>query len=137
MMVNQVQASLKRHMWYLSEELVPLALCDQGVSNETKDDIVSAMLNTGRPHDIPPQKPLMHTRLLEKTQVNLDLFVGERSWLMFQLLGINTCWMHEQSREWPQNAEYRRFCTIVSSLKVVNDCAERSIKDVTEFINYA
>ena len=25
----------------------------------------------------------------------------------------------------------------MSSLKVVNDCAERSIKDVTEFINYA
>jgi hypothetical protein len=30
-----------------------------------------------------------------------------------------------------------RFKNLVDSLEVVNDCAERAIKDVTEFVNYS
>ena len=36
-----------------------------------------------------------------------------------------------------ESAEYMRLLCIIRSLIVVNDCAERSIKDMTEFVNYA
>ena len=36
-----------------------------------------------------------------------------------------------------QSVEYMQFLCIIRSLKVMNDCAERSIKDMTEFFNYA
>ena len=38
---------------------------------------------------------------------------------------------------WNQIGDYLRFKFVVRSLKVVNDCAERSVKEVTEYINYA
>ena len=54
-------------MWYLSEELVPLSLCDEGLENEEKKHIVEAMLTAGR-----PQAPQMKSHLL----LGLHEFVG-------------------------------------------------------------
>ena len=39
--------------------------------------------------------------------------------------------------DWLHSPAFIRFKNLVESLEVVNDCAERSIKDVTEFVNYS
>ena len=39
--------------------------------------------------------------------------------------------------DWLQSPNYNHFKNLVDSLQVVNDCIERSVKDVTEFINDA
>ena len=116
---------------------MPFSLCNDGVKPETKEAIVAAMITAGRPQDIGYQKPEMKTVILDQPQVHLEDFVGEQSWLLFQLLAVNTDWMQTASIHWTQSDQYLRFVNIVKSLKVVNDCAERSIKDVTEFVNYA
>ena len=116
---------------------MPFALCDDGVEPEAKEAIVAAMITAGRPQDIGYQKPEMKTVILDQPQVQLEDFVGEQSWLLFQLLAVNTDWMQTASIHWTQSDQYLRFVNIVKSLKVVNDCAERSIKDVREFVNYA
>ena len=36
---------MKSHLWYLSEDLVGLALFDNNVSNQAKDEIVAAIMN--------------------------------------------------------------------------------------------
>lgn len=53
---------------------------------------------------------------------------------MFELLNINTDWMQQPPSEWSAVPALNIFKDSVD--KIVNDCAERSVKDVTEFINY-
>ena len=81
----------------------------------------------------------MKTEVLDKPphKVSLANFIGERSWLLFQRLETDTDWLYTPAVEWPQSESYQSFCCAVRSLKVVNDCAERSIKDVTDSVNYA
>lgn len=139
-LVTAVHVSVKRHMWYMSEELVPLALCDHGTSNAEKKAIVAHMLQAGRPQQIVPQKPNMQTRVLDgmiRGEVELHQFVGQRSWLLFDLLDIPVNWMRHDPQNWLLSEAFRRFQDMITSLEVVNDCAERSIKDVTQYINYS
>ncbi len=53
---------------------------------------------------------------------------------MFDLFEIPFDWMQIVPQNWLMSEAFVRFQDIVKSLEVVNDCAERSIKDVTEFI---
>lgn len=139
-LVEGVIVSIQRHLWYLSEELVPLSLCDDLTSDLQKAAIVRKMLEAGRPQAFAPQKPVMKSHLLTnkvKGQVQLSHFAGERSWLMFERLDVPVAWMQYSPEDWQDSPDYQRFTEIVDSLEVVNDCAERSIKDVTEFVNYS
>ena len=52
-------------------------------------------------------------------------------------MDIDTIWMQHQPSDWPASPAFMVFKEIVDNLHVVNDCADRSVKDVTEFINYA
>ena len=52
-------------------------------------------------------------------------------------LDVAVDWMQLPPPIWLQSAQFLRFQEMVHSLKVVNDCAERAVKDVTEFINYS
>ena len=83
--------------WYLSEEMIPLALCDDETSDEETTDIVIGMLNAGRPQQFAPGKPLMKTHLLDSQpagEIRLHDFLWERSWAwMLQLTGC--CYPHQ------------------------------------------
>ena len=112
-------------MGYLSEELVPLALCDTGTSQTEKTAIVNVLIRFPRPDNLPPQKPKMRHDVLanhSRGEVSLDQFVGQRSWLMFNLLNLDTRWMDEPVEDWPEIPTYITFKHIVDCLKVVNDC---------------
>ena len=77
----------------MSEELVPLSLCDRGTPDAEKEAIVRVMLEAGRSQQFPPQKPIMKTHLLENHRtdvVGLHEFAGQRSWLILEWLSINT-----------------------------------------------
>ena len=54
-LVESVFSSIYRHLWYLSEELVPLALCDSGTMHKEKTEIIKKMLSFERPHIFHPQ----------------------------------------------------------------------------------
>ena len=69
-------------MWYLSEESVPLALCDDEITDKEKADIVIGMLNAGIPQQFAPGKPVMKTYLLDNQpaeEIWLHDFVLEQS----------------------------------------------------------
>ena len=102
--------------------------------------IVIGMLNAGRPQQFAPGKPVMKTHLLDSQPVEeiwLHDFVGKRSWLLLECLDVAVDWMQLPPSIWLQSAPFPRFQEMVHSLKVVNDCAERAVKDVTEFMNYS
>ena len=69
-------------MWYLSEEMVPLALCYDEISDEEKADIVIGMLNAGIPQQFAPGKPEMIIYFLDNQpveEIRLHDFVLEQS----------------------------------------------------------
>ena len=60
-----VLTSFYRHMCYLTEELVVLALADPGVSNDVKSQMVASMMAAGRPQHFPPGKPTLKPEVLQ------------------------------------------------------------------------
>ena len=67
----------------------------------------------------------------------LDSFVGPRSWMLFNILHANGTWLQNDVCEWHQNEEFARMKAIIKDLKVVNDLAERCIKDIQEYADLA
>ena len=127
-------------MWYLTEELVIYSLADSGTSDDTKARIVASMLAAGCPQDFSAGKPVMKPELLlrrDPEAPQLHEFVGRRSWLIFHLFNLNVVWMELPPAQWDMNAEYNQFKNIVDNLNVVNDSAERAVKDVSDFADYS
>ena len=61
-------------------------------------------------------------------------FITDRSWLLFHLAGRNAeGWLQRAPDEWPQNPDYTFMSEDVRDMLVVNDCAERNIKAITDY----
>lgn len=54
---------------------------------------------------------------------------------MFFLFEAGHGWLARPADEWRDNADYLNMLDKVQSIKVVNDAAERGVKDVTDFAN--
>ena len=65
----------------------------------------------------------------------LHEFVTARTWLFFQLVGIETEWLRERVENWENDINYKTTLAIAKDITVVNDCAERAVKDVEEYAN--
>ena len=136
---DAVLVSFYRHMWFLTEEMVVLALCDPGVSDDVKSRMVTSMLAAGRPQQFLPGKPRFKPELLQGRPPDapqLFEFVGERSWLIFFLMDLDVAWMQLPPERWDEEADYRKFKVYVVNLAVVNDAAERAVKVVDDFANH-
>ena len=140
-LANAVLVSVRRHLWYLTEEFVVFALADRDVSDEIKSRMVTDMLAAGRPEQFRAGKPNFNIELLEgkhPDDIQLYKFAGERSWLVFHLLNLDdTAWMQLAPDQWENQESYIRFKDCISSLEVVNDSAERAVKDVIHFASYS
>ena len=87
--------SIKRHLSYLSQELVVFALFDRNVSTAEKTMMGQKLFSTERPSSFLPYKPkppVIAFRDGEKPI--LSSFIGEKSWLLFSLLKLHG------SQEW-------------------------------------
>ena len=102
-----------------------------------KRSVADALLATPNPGNFPPMKPQFPNDVLQLPGVSLPLFVGPRSWLVFQLLARGSAWLHLPVAEWEANEEFRMMEKVVGDLTVVNDTAERAVKDVEDFANAA
>ncbi|GLV36377.1 hypothetical protein CBL_21392, partial [Carabus blaptoides fortunei] len=89
------------HPWYLSEELVALALFDDEVSSETKTKMVRALDVSGRLN--PQKRTKVDVQLIQTKQ--LEDFVS--------------------SKTWNDDDEYKSAKSAVLGMKIVNDVAER------------
>ena len=135
-----VLTSVYRHMWYLSEELVVLALADNGCDDDVKSRMAARLLACGQPRRFAPGKPVMKMDLLQNKQADtpqLYQFIGRRSWLIFHLLELESAWLALPVNEWQADVGYMRFKQYVSNINVVNDAAERAVKYVSDFANHS
>ena len=119
-----------------TQELVILALFDKEVSDEQKGKIASALLQEIKPETFYEGKPKF-SDMLETNPINIELhmFVGPRSWLAFELLGFDHDWLRLNPSLWASDLAFLDMARVMSDLAVVNDTAERGIKDVEEYAN--
>ena len=68
---------------------------------------------------------------------SLSSFVGPKSWLPFHLLAQGSAWLLLPVEQWQDDGDYQQMASIVEKLAVVNDTAERSVKDIADFANAA
>ena len=118
------------HLWYLSEELVPLVLFSDKLTEAQKVKCARAM----RMHHKPGGESLrgggkLTTPILQKSTKIWDLF-GPNSWLILNLLSIGINDKSFIGKPIPQWKSDRDFCllkNVVMNMSLTNDAAERGI----------
>ena len=133
-------------MWYLCPELIVLAMFDSEVPNGEKAAMARALLQHPVPDAFAPGKPgCRHFEQIMPKLADfiagrvetpcLSTFITDRSWLSFHLVGRSAeGWLQRTPEEWPQNPDYIFMSEVARDMLVVNDCAERNIKAIADYI---
>jgi hypothetical protein len=125
-------------MWYLTEELVPLALFSNTINVDIKEKMVTlgeGGLYTKR-HSTgfgKPTFPMMPTKVTE----DLSRYVGIDSWSFFKIMKIKSDFLCKSLTDWESDDGYKKAKLIVNSISVVNDAAERGVKLGYDFLGTA
>ncbi len=109
---DQALLSSRRHLWYLTPELIALSLFDDGVTVVEKKAMAETLLQFPKPDVFAPGKPgqpqfnpvAIH---LTNEKPPLASFITERSWLMFHLINADSEWLNDDPSTWLHNAAYR------------------------------
>ena len=118
---------LNRHTWYLTEELIALAIFDEGLPKETRD-LIAAKIGNLDVEEFEIKKPSLPT-ITAATAVS-D-FVGPRSRIVFDLLEVPTNFLREE--DWQLQPEYSTTKRILETFTPVNDCTERALALATNY----
>ena len=141
----RVMKSIEEHSWYIEEDLLPLSLLDDQLSDIEKELLARAIKDTPMPKSFPPRNRNQLPKL--RTRANFDLsfppstceFVGPYCWLIFKKLEQtdpdSTMWMHMKANNWHKHLDFQKFKRFAKTLPVVNDGSERSVQLMSEFIN--
>jgi len=116
-------------LWYLSEELVPLAFFDPDVDVVQKRAMLKALSHNGT-HD-PPKRIQMDQSIIREKQ--LHEFVTQNSRNFFKIISIPDTFLTVDSDTWSTNAHYMEADAVVRELQVVNDTFERGVALMQEY----
>lgn len=131
---NSCLESAMRHLWYLTPQLIVFSLCDEGLSNDIRENLARSLLKVEKPKEFEVGKPIFPDFSDGEITINENL-VSEKLWLLFNLLNItDTSWMNQPIAEWNRSKAYNKLFHFVTTIRVVNDIAERGIKLITDYI---
>jgi hypothetical protein len=142
--VKSAQKAMRRHLWYLTAEMIPLALFSENVPSEDRQLIADKLLmlkpvdddftiqgrfgeGFGKPKF--PSEINLNTKLAD--------LVTQDSWLLFRLLDLDADFLSEDVDEWPGTSSYENCVVNIQAINVVNDGAERAIKMGSDFLHCA
>ena len=141
----RVMKSIEDHSWYVEEDLLPLSLLDDQLSDIEKELLAHAIKDTPVPESFPPRNRNQLPKMSTRANFNLSFppsvceFVGPYCWLMFKKLEQtdpdSTMWMQMKSTNWHKHLDYQKFKRFAKTLPVVNDGSERSVQLMSDFIN--
>ena len=136
--------AFKLHLWYLTEEMVPLALFSSKVPSEQRRALADKLLAV-RPttEQVTPLnrfgvgfgKPVFPSAVTLTTTL-ADL-AGPDSWFIFHILQLRPEFLSNDVVDWPQHAAYQASAVNLQALNVINDCAERGVKLSSDFLSSA
>jgi len=134
--------ALSRHLWYLTAEIIPLALfSDITPSDERRrlaDKLLSVKSECQDTHDIPSNrfgtgfgKPRFPIAITHSTTL-ADLATHD-SWFLFSLLNLDTDFLTKEVEDWKMLSSYCNSKTKIGAINVINDCSERGVKLSSDF----
>jgi len=123
---------LGRHLWYLSEELVGLAIFDPRASLKKKRLMLAAMEDPAPDH--PPKRPEVNSAAFLST-LGLEQFCTKNTKRLFSTLGLSqiSTFLAMDPSEWDEEETLQEALRIINGLAVVNDRAERDVALIQEF----
>ena len=121
---------LRRHLWYLTEEVAIFSLFSSKVSDDEKSRMSARLLTFEPPDSFHVGKPEFPD-ILEKTQL-VDL-VGPKSWFLFLKLKVESGWLRKDMKLWPDDPDFGAVNRFVRTVKTTNDTAERGVKLMTDY----
>ena len=136
--------AFKNHLWYLTQEMVPIALFSGKVPAEEKRNLADSLLAIKSKIDLmTPQnrfgtgfgKPKFPSNIALTTSLS-DL-VGTDSWFLFHILQLDPQFLTEDVTNRSESTSYQTSLTNLQALNVVNDCAERGVKLNSDFLSSA
>jgi hypothetical protein len=124
-------------MWYITPQLIPLALADDKLEDITKEKIAKTLFNTQRKEILrgKPAFPVLPYGA-EQTRKDMASLVSSDSWLVFQLLGLQgpQDWLQTPASLWKLFDNFRILQKFANNVSVCNDIAERGIHLMSDFI---
>lgn len=112
------------HLWYLSEQLVNLALFDDNVSNDVKEKMVLAMEQVDGDKEPPKRRKLCIDNLMGK---NVSDYCSKNSRGLFRMLDLPQDFLEIPVSEWNGSPQYLNAKKAAMALAVTNDHAERGV----------
>ena len=109
---------------------MPFALFSNKVDNDTKSHMAAKLLTFSQPEKIKIGKPKFPE--IKPTTKLIDL-LGQNSYLLFNLLGVDSNWLCKNPTDWGKDEDYRKMREYVRTVKTVNDCAEWGVKLITDY----
>lgn len=134
--------AFKRHLWYLTSEMVPMALFSQKVPVATKKDLAARLLEL-KPTETCTTTTPQHRfgtgfgkpKFLEiSADTTLPDLLDCDSWFFFTALKLDPTFLTIAVEEWMQCDAYNMAAKRVRAINVVNDCAERGVKLSSGFL---
>ena len=124
--------SYARHSYYLTEENIVFSLFNEDLDLQERANIARKLGSFER-------KNILERKAFKVAEVNvsstLDDFVGANSWLLFNVFNYSADWLQRNVDEWSLSEEYRLMKQKVEKILCVNDCCERAIKLVQDFVH--
>ena len=139
---KSAKKAFDRQLWYLTAEMVPLALFSNKVPMDERCKLATKMLEV-KPdtfESLPEErfgngfgKPAFPSGISLKTSLS-DL-VSIDSWFIFNLLKLNESFLTKPVKTWARDPTYLEAENKVSCLNVTNDAAERAVKLSFDFLS--
>lgn len=124
---------MSSHLWYLSEELIGLSLFDDDVPSDVKDQMVKAMGSVDGEEDPPKRAKVDLDTVAESSVVS---FVTKTTRTLLTKLQLPDDFLQMPAGQWKDNTSYKEAETIVKSLAVINDHAERGVALIQAYSGY-
>ena len=119
---SEARKILERHMWYLSDETVGLALFSDTVSSTEKAKIVAGFTTE------PGARKVRGDPAIINEAAHLGDFSTKRSAMLLLRLHIDGSFLTLPPEEWINTEAYEKGTERIMKLRVVNDTAERGVK---------
>lgn len=130
-----VLKKFRTHSWYLSEEPIAFAFFDDDVSVEEKRKMVKSFNEQSEPDEETALFRLILSPLQLKNinDLNLDDFITENTKNFFTRYNISIDFFEIDPSEWHLHDEYKRAQSMLKTIQVTNDHAERAINLIKNF----
>ena len=133
--------TLERHLWYLTGEMLPLALFSDKVPAAEKRALADRIVEH-KPDDLPMRAPTERFGTgfgkpkfpALSPSVRLADLVNADCWFGLQLLHIDPAFLSLDVEDWATTEAFQARLANVQAINTVNDCAERGVKLASDFV---